>query len=340
MEGAVTWLFLACSGHDESVLQDMLAARSSLEECAGVQVEQLATLCYVEVAATSAGLGDDSTAQSACAAIPEGVWRQECHFRAGEELGRRGDTDLALRHCSVAGDFSRNCLTHTFWGLPLGLDLRSDRPEKVVAAMDEFLVTVDGALAEAGPELRSEARDGLLSRAWFNLYVGTGLADPAAAAAAPSDQRPYALTGWAFEASRLHPEPGVDTLLQTWAEGRVLRGAELPRSSRVGRHARPLFPSSHEGLAAIFIFGGGRRLVDPDPEKDLLVAVLEGLFYNEAEPKIWAAQLADPTLSVRLTAVKNTVLAGGTVESSDPLDQELVRVANKERRTVVKKPRP
>lgn len=333
-------LLLACQGRDEEALQDMLAARSTLEECEAVEVAELATLCRVEVAASAAGLGDDATAQAACDGIEPGVWQQECHFRAGEELGRRGSTDAALRHCAVAGDFARNCLTHTFWGLPLGLDLSSSEPTEALAAMDEFLVTVDAALAEAPDELRLEARDGLLSRAWFNLYVGTGLADPAAAKAAPKDQAPYARTGWAFEAARLHLEPSVESLAAAWAADEVLKGPVQPREQRVGRHARPLFPETFEGHPAIFLFGGGRRVVGPDPGTDLLVAILEGLFYSEAPTASWASWTTHEADTVRWTAVKNTVLVGGDVETEDPVELELIRAAQKERRTVVKKRRP
>ena len=337
-------LALAC-GSDESVLEDMLTAGSSLDECAGVEVGQLQTLCYVEVAAAAASHQDDATAQAACAAIDEGVWREECHFRAGEELAKAGLTDLALRHCVVAGQFAPFCLTHSFWGLSMGRELSSGDPEAVISAMDEFLVTVDAALVDADPMLRAEARDGLLSRAWFNVYVGTGLADPKAAKAAPADQAPYARTAWAMEAARLMDPPevpgmAVPALMLAYAGDEVLTGLEQAPEARVGQHARPLFPSEHHGVAAIFIFGGGRRLVDPDPMNDLLIACIEGLFYAERDLASWSIYLRDESFAVRQTAVKNTVLAGGEVRTDDALDQEMSRVAKKERRGVIRRQRP
>ena len=65
----------------------------------------------------------------------EGTWRDECHFRAGEELGRAGHTIPGLRHCGQAGRFARNCITHTVWRLPRQRDLTpQDGPERVAAA--------------------------------------------------------------------------------------------------------------------------------------------------------------------------------------------------------------
>ena len=285
-------LLLACSTTSSSdELAEMLAARSSLEECAAVEVEELRTLCYVEVAATKAGLGQDEQARAACAAIPEGVWREECHFRAGEELGRKGETDLALRHCAQAGDFSRNCLTHTFWGLPLGQDLRSDQPARVLAAMDEFLVTVDVALE--GSDLQVEARDGLLARAWFNVYVGSGIADPAAARAAVEGQAPYARTAWALEAVRLLEDPSLEGALGAWDQ--VLLGE--PTDRRLGRHARPVIPDALRDAPMVGIFGGGARLTDPDPEVDVprgVIQRIEALFQQVEQglaPKVLHQEL-------------------------------------------------
>jgi len=335
----VILLLLACA-QDESALEDMLRAGSSLEECEEVSVGQLRTLCYVEVAGAAGSHNDDATANAACAAIPDGVWRQECHFRAGEELGKAGQTDRALRHCVQAGEFAPNCLTHTFWGLPLGLDLDASNPATVNAAMDEFLVTVDTALLDADPMLRMEARDGLLSRAWFNLYVGTGQANPVAAKGAPVDQAPYARTAWAMEAARVHPEPTVDALRQAWNEDQILTGLTQTHQARVGQHARPLFPHVHHDVQAIFIFGGGRRLVSPELDLDLLIAILEGLFYSERSPELWSGYIGHDDFAVRQTAIKNTVLVGGDVTTEDPLDQEIVRAAKKERRSAIRRNRP
>ena len=71
---------------------------------------------------------------------------------------------------------------------------------------------------------------------------------------------------------------------------------------------------------------------------DLLVAILEGLFYAEAPVEAWVGWTTHPADTVRWTAVKNTVLAGGDVNTEDPVERELIRAAEKERRTVFKRP--
>ena len=54
------------------------------------------------------------------------VWEWECAFRLGEELATAGDLAVGLKHCSMAGRFSQNCITHSIWRSPTGKDLHSD----------------------------------------------------------------------------------------------------------------------------------------------------------------------------------------------------------------------
>ena len=88
------------------------------ERCAQETFEELAITCRVQTAAQFGAAGNSAAAHAVCIEVPPGTWREECHFRAGEELGHAGLAVEGLKHCARAGWFGRNCLTHTGWRLP------------------------------------------------------------------------------------------------------------------------------------------------------------------------------------------------------------------------------
>lgn len=296
------WALLAC-GSPEPVLE----APATLEGCATLTLESLQTTCYVQTAADAGRTGDDATARAACLLTPEGTWRDECHFRAGEELGRAGFTDLSLRHCAEAGKFARNCVTHAAWGLPPDPALTSDGEAQ--AAMLEFAQVVSTALEGAPEGVGPEALDTLMSRAWFNLYVGSGVADPAPTRGLEDWQAAQARTAWAIEAARIS-ELGPDELVAAYESGTVLRGEPLAeRKNVVGRYASPILPAEVERKPHTGTFGGGARLRAADPAVDIRIAVLEGLFFDEGtSPALFRTQLDSELPEVRWTAAKLTAL--------------------------------
>ena len=318
---------------------DALRAGGSLASCAEVAFEELAIPCRVAVAAQAGMAGDVALANEACALVSEGLWREECHFRAGEELGKAGHTDRALRFCARAGDFARNCVTHAAWGLPPEPGLSPNDATKALAALDEQLNIFTAGLNGAAAGVQGEGVDILLSRAWFNLYVGSGSADPAAARGATGEHGPHARTAWALEFVRLAnlpPEQAVEAALAVWrGEAPALMGAALPPGPRVGRHTSPIVAEGLRAQRHAATFGGGIRLVGESVEEDLTVAVIEALFYQESTPpQVFVAYHDDPRLTVRLTAWKlwgltappEAVLAAITA-ASDPLVAETLRLA-------------
>ena len=318
---------------------DGLRAVGSLAACAEVAFVELAIPCRVGVAAEAGKAGDVALADEACALVPEGLWREECHFRAGEELGKAGHTDRALRFCARAGDFARNCVTHAAWGLPPEPGLSPADPTRALAALDEQLNIYTAGLNGAAPGVQGEGVDILLSRAWFNLYVGSGSADPAAARGAEGEHGPHARTAWALEFVRLTqlpPDQVVPAALAVWrGESPTPTGAALPPGPRVGRHTSPIVAEGVRAQRHAATFGGGVRLVGENIEEDLTVAVIEALFFVEGTPpEAFVPSQGDPRLTVRLTAwklwgltappeaVKATITA-----ASDPLIAETLRLA-------------
>lgn len=264
-----------------------------LAACAQEPYPELAIGCRVEAAAQAANVGDLATLTAACSAIPEGAWRDECHFRAGEQLGKSGRTDASLAECAQAGDFGRFCITHSGWGLP-ATDTRS--PAELAALATRI---IPGKLGE-------DAARVLRSRAWYNRYLGTGSSDPAAALAATGDDAAPAHTAWALEAVRL--AHSFDAAKATWEQQTPLQGAALPAAARVGRYDTfPDFPGE-EAIPHVLTFADASRFVGADLDEDVDIALIEAIYFNLVPgPESgagFARWLDDPRPRVRYTALR------------------------------------
>ena len=238
--------------------------------------------------------GDEAGADAACKHLEEGPWRQECNFRAGEELGGSGHIAAGLDHCQNAGRFRNFCLTHLVWHIPVD-------PASTPAQW--------AALASHMPAMQEEAEKHLRARWWFNHYYGTG--EAAATSTTPTDG-PYARGAWALEAVRLAgtSTDAVSKVLAAW--GKVpLTGPALPPEKRVGHYDPPMPIDGEVELPHIPTFGGSSRLVGATPDEDLQVAILEALYFQEGtrgdvfEPYLGAGPDGKPyPKAVRYTAFR------------------------------------
>lgn len=303
-------ILLACKGEGDALDRALEPwpdePEALLPFCAEQPFPELAITCRVQAAARFAQRGQDARAEEACALVPEGTWREECHFRAGEELGRAGHTTAGLRHCASAGWFARNCLTHAGWNLPPDPELDSEtEPAKLSQAADELLGAVDQVLSGAGDGLEGEGRDIVMARYGYNVYAGTGRADPAPAKL----DGPLGVvlrTGFGVEAARLLPDPTVEQILAIWkGEAPVPTGEALDPHRRMGRYTPPIPAPAERDLARVPIYGGGMRLVGEGPEEDVTIAALEGLFWREStDAAVFLPWLGDARPRVRWTAAK------------------------------------
>ncbi|MED5371663.1 MAG: hypothetical protein VX899_11650 [Myxococcota bacterium] len=315
------WLLLTGCGTPDSPQE--LARKLSSE--AGTPCEQMPlagarTTCLVTRAASAGGRGDSVTVDQTCATL-QGLWADECRFRAGEELGKAGHTDAALRQCAQAGDFARNCITHAAWGLPRQPGLRPDQPAG--PAMAEFKGLIESAMDGAPPGVAPEAIDTLMARAWFNLYVGSGSADPTAAQDAEAFSA-QARSAWAIEAMRLGPggPQGLQIARACWeGSGPCPSGEPLPLERTLGRYTPPILPPSMERHPHVAGFGGSTRLLGPDAQVDLQVALIEGAFYRQdTGPELFVDALSSPVDEVRWTACKLLPRVQGWTEEIEGLD--------------------
>jgi len=288
-----------------------------LAQCARQPFEELRITCLVQAAANLGRDGEGEKAYDICQGISTELWREECHFRAGEELGRAGRTIPALEHCADAGWFGRNCLMHTAWNLPrdpdLGPGIATDRIE---TAGKELLAAVDNALEGAGDGLEGEGHDLVMARFGYNIYVGSGDGSPAPA----HIEGPLGVvlrTGFAIESARLLDPPqdgdahrpagvSVEQILAVWnGEAPPPTGSGLEEGKRMGRYNTPVLSPFEAGKAYAPLFGGGLRLVGETPEEDLVIAALEALFWlPHTSSESFQSWVDDPRDRVRWTAAR------------------------------------
>jgi hypothetical protein len=319
-------LFLAlfgCGGGGVALDPDVASRVLSLEphslsQCEPIEFPEIQSICRVSVAARAAASGDDRGAMLACSAMDEGMWKEECHFRAGEELGRLGNVERSLEHCALAGEYARNCVTHAAWGMPAIEGLNS-RSENALQEIERFGSSAQIILGRAGEGVSGEGLDVLLARAWFNLYLGSGVADPEVAREAVGLHGSHAMTSWALEAVRLLAPDGsvvpsniVSMVSRAW-HGRdsVPEGYEKLHR-RVGRYSSPILPDDARVHEHVATFGGGVRLVGDNEEDELLIATLEALYFREGTPpELFGPYLTHASDKVRWTAGKLFALSAG-----------------------------
>jgi len=315
---------LGCGGSggitsDPDVASRVLALEPhSLSQCEPLEFPEIQSICRVTVAARSAASGDARGAMLACTAIDEGLWREECHFRAGEELGRLGNVERSLEHCALAGEYARNCVTHSAWGMPAveGLDSRSSN---ALQEVERFGTSAQIILGRAGEGVTGEGVDVLLSRAWFNLYFGSGVADPSVAKEATGIHANHAMTAWALEAVRLLAPDGlavspdiISRVSSAWHGNEPFPEGYKKLHRRVGRYSSPIVPDDARTHEHVGTFGGGIRLVGDNDEDELLIATLEALYFREGTPpEIFEPFLSYSSDKVRWTAGKLYALSAG-----------------------------
>jgi hypothetical protein len=315
-----------------------------LARCALEPFPELAITCRVQAAAQLGARGQTEQAQKTCLLIAAGTWRDECHFRAGEELGAHGHTVAGLRHCAQAGRFSRNCLTHAGWRMPRDPSLTPDTaPVRIQAAWGELSEQGAAALAGAPDGVEGEGLDVLLAQYGHNLYVGSGQLNPAPArldvglsASSPVDWRLAGAlrTGFATEAARMLRDSGATVtpaaIIEMWDGQRpVLTGAPVPDHLRLGRYHTPILSPHEDGAPHLPLYGGGLRLAAEDPSEDIVIAALEALYWLPSTPAdVFVPWLDDPRQRVRWTAAKLARLTRG-----DTLDIEALAISLKDRHT-------
>jgi len=277
--------------------------------------EELAQTCWVQVAATAAVQRELERAERACGEISAVVWRDECFFRVGEELGKQGRLRDSLAYCARAGRYSQFCLIHLGSYYPADLRFTSGDTSRVEGAYATLLTELAEGLSDATPAFREDAREFVLNRFWFNLYYGSGQADPTVPRDLAAEDAQRAHWGFALEAVRLLlPELGADPVgldhrvRAIWGGNEAAPvGPALRGEQRHGRYHPPLDTPLEIQVPTLPTYGGGRRLVGASIASDLTVCVLEGLYYDpQVDGAVFPLFLEDKSMAVRWTAARLT----------------------------------
>jgi hypothetical protein len=265
---------------------------------------ELAITCRVQGAANAAARGQVDQAEQFCAAIQEPLWKEECHFRAGESAAVTANLGVAIGHCARAGRFSRNCLTHTVWALPrTDHEPGSNAPTAIVEAAAAARATL-----AADPGVAGEGHDLVLAALGRKVLYGSGQPDPDRARD-PGPAGAALRTGLALELLRLEPNLSLPELLAIWNNERA-----FPQSSPIigplppGRYAPPIPQEEAAGLPHLPLFGGGFRIIATEPTVDFEVAALEAMWWaNSPHLANPIAQPAEPAGSERPREIRLTL---------------------------------
>jgi len=280
-----------------------------IEDCALTSFGELRDLCHLGFVVRAVLDGRKEETWEACASIERELWRDECHFLVAETLSRKGMVAEAFDHCVMTGSFASNCFNHAVWiTRPLA---RTASPSDAGAADGIERTITKIALAARNPHTPEFqfGLDMLRTSSWFELYYGSGLADPTAARNTSGTSRLDGRSAFAWEAVRLLDADvaiadRIATVLAVW-QGRkpALRGPPIPFRCWEGRNTvrrevlkqsrGPMAHTPHDGL----------RLVGESEEEDLAIATMEAAFFDiKTSAGTFTVQLSDPSPRIRLTA--------------------------------------
>lgn len=101
--------------YDQLLREGFTDPEQALGVCASLSDPALAGDCALVIAMqASKGMRQDPAVW--CARVPEGAWRDECHFEGAEMMARRGQTERAAALCGAAGAFRDDCGMHLWMG--------------------------------------------------------------------------------------------------------------------------------------------------------------------------------------------------------------------------------
>ncbi|MEE2750722.1 MAG: hypothetical protein VX519_04785 [Myxococcota bacterium] len=334
------FLLIGCGGVSEEVAQEALVQEfTGLESCDLALFSELSTACRLMFGIESAASGDDDAARLACRAIRHEIWRDECHLRVAQELGRVGRVELALRHCTGAGDFQEICVTQISWLHPRwdarvtthfdegggeGSGVLGPTTPGAAEAIESFTQQAKNAISTLSGEAMERAFDQVVASAWFNVYYGSGNADPGLARNATGKHVGPAHTAFALEAVRLLSATGTlspsliaEEVRQIWSgataapDGRPIDSGQLK-----GRFSPAVVPDGTSYIKRSATWRGGRRLQGESVSEDLDIAIVEALFFNQNIPVMallpW---LEDDRDRVRWTAARLYAQVSGKDDS-------------------------
>jgi len=305
---------------------------NSLESCADTPYPELANMCRLRFAVRLSHRGEEARTWEVCTAIDSPLWRDECHFLVAEALAHHANIASALDHCALAGRYSRHCGVHIAWGKRPFSSTASPASADSARSIARTLEDISAASRDAAAPAYQRDLAVLSASFWFELYFGSGLADPTAARAVSGPLGVDARTAFAWEAVRLvGPEVGVAAkvahVLDIW-EGRrpPLRGTPLPVPCWQGRNTHPFKIDALGDAPMTHLPHYGMRFVGETEEEDLLIATLEGTYFEpRTSSGAFGPWLDDPRPRVQAAAAHLELLVQ---DPSAPFSDALKRTTS------------
>ena len=288
--------------------------------CDGTPPPEAESLCAVQAAAALTRADKLEDAQATCDALPSATWRGECHFQISEALADTGHLDQALASCADTGQYARMCEGHALW--MMSETLVDATPSSADAdAQIEALVAKLPPPPEAASGSAWDVSDIARSAAWHGIYAGSGSADPTAARGASAERRKYAISAFAWEATRLLDAGGLDA-----PEARALLAPEViaiwegttpaPHGSIQAQPCwdAPMMPrpdmDAEIWLPSIRTYPGNTRFYDEDLHIDLTIAAIEGAWAHgkPAAAKALLELQDSPSVALQKTLARQLAL--------------------------------
>ena len=293
--------------------------------------------CVSHAAEQLSQAGDVDEAAAACLTLDAGQWRAECFFGAAESGFYTGDPpvvrwdglDGAIGLCRGAGSYQVDCVRHLIQATAAQAPPADAADQSAWTPVLASLDTIHRALADENPDLATLALDRGLAEAADHAYAKAGSPagnpfDHFPAAGAPHLRASLArqvLPRSPAGASLAELSARVATAEQR--RGRGSRDAgELLILTDSPRTWTRLLPGE-AALPWAHYRAEGRRRVDPDPEVDRRICVVEAaLSTTPLRPELLEQATTDPAASVRWTAYR--ILSHGiaplpqALPSSDP----------------------
>ena len=267
------------------------------------------------------------------------VWEWECAFRLGEELAAAGDLTVGLKHCSMAGRFTQNCITHAIWRSPKNHALNSDiSTSKIWAHAQEQSNLAMSNLQHLPDPLQKDALQQLQGSFGLHIYFGSGILNPEPAHL--KDIWGASLrTGYAMDRIRLATQSKdrwtvqeiqtlYDNILQDWNNNTKRTGDSHPNPWILGRYGEARLSPFEKGIPKLKLYGGGKRLIHSTPIVDMKIALMEALFWYPHTPPAWfLSHINNSEDYIRFTASKLSCLANAlpTVISTKLHDDSAVQ---------------
>jgi len=252
----------------------------------GCLAEPLDVAC-VSAAADDLVADDLDAAAAACRTLPDGRWRKECFFSAGEEAGLRagpGDYADALELCAASEDFSDNCVSHITVRKAIALATAVCAGDPAAWAS---LVPWSEAVSAAWMPHGEPHRDAAVGTFWAVAFDRAHARAPAlggdAADHVPSEALPQLRGSLAWRLLELEGEVTRD--LDAWAT-RLMEVMELRVGIVEGWRVRGVRVNSlvswpldrdeaERALPATIYRVGSRRVWSEDPHTDAVIVILE-----------------------------------------------------------------